>query len=93
MNNKEYMTIKINANMVLYVVQERNYMDDAENTLLSAYNICVCVRKEDAVEACMNYNRTKDMNRYDCEEPFWYKKHESGYVAKILDFKPLHFEF
>ena len=93
MNKKKYMTIKINANRIMYVVQKRTYNDDAESTLLSAHNICICVCKEDAVEACIFYTSNKNMFRYDCDEPFWYKKHENGKAAIIVDFRPLHIDF
>jgi hypothetical protein len=93
MNKKEYMTIKINVNRVMYVVQERNYNDNAESTLLSTHNICICVFEEDATTACVNYTRNKNMYRYDCAVPFWYKKYENGKTAKIVDYKPLHIDF
>ena len=92
MNRKKYITVKINSNRVMYVVQVRNYNDSAENTLLSVFNICICVSREDAEEAIMKYSRRNDMLRYDCELPFWYKKHESGNVEKIVDFRPLHID-
>jgi hypothetical protein len=92
MKKKKHKTIKIDTDGIMYIVQERNYRDDAESTLLSVFNICMCVSSEVAEEACMKYTRNKNMLRYNSEAPFWYKKHESGKAAKIVDFKTLQVE-
>ena len=92
MKRKQFKTININANGIMYIVQERNYSDDTENTLLSVFNICVCLNSAGAEEACAKYTRDQNMFRYNSEVPFWYRKHESGKAAKIVDFKPAHVE-
>jgi hypothetical protein len=77
----------------MYVVIIKGFVDNDEICIIDWFDtICVCVSKEDAINACRRYAEKEEMYE-ECNGIVWRKNYNGdGATEKIMTFYPISVE-